>query len=489
VPAPAAGDVCPDVPREDLQQETRVMPSTSAALPLSVPQYLFDDAWIAEARGVVRRWLPASVNPDPVLRPDKPWEGRALVLYGSVLPDSASGYRMYYSCFRPGEGHAAMMLATSPDGLHWEKPELGLVEYQGRRGTNLMTPPERPFDSPSVIFDAADPQFPYKMACYQSDPASPSPPESGGMYAWRSHDGLRWQVIPGRRSRLGDRSSLYLDPHDGRYVFLSRDPHKFAVAGGRHISRTDSADFITWSEPELILARDMDDEPDVQFYGMPVFHRHGWYLGLLEYWDSARDIIEVHLAVSRDGRRWQRPLPRRPFIAATYDWNRQWSTCANNGPVILREQMVFHFGGRWVAHGWDTVRQHGVIGIASLPLDRFCAIEGGVGGQFVTPPFVWPGGRLEVNADTRESFDSHPAHCNGEIMVEALDADGAPLPEWSGSEAAVFRGNTHCRGGIWPAEVRWPGERSLSSLTGRALRLRFHLRHARLFTVAAAAHG
>jgi len=42
------------------------------------------------------------------------------------------------------------------------------------------------------------------------------------------------------------------------------------------------------------------------------------------------------------------------------------------------------------------------------------------------------------------------------------------------------------RGAIANGKVRWPGDRSLAALAGREIELRFHLRHARLFTFTAA---
>ena len=110
---------------------------------------------------------------------------------------------------------------------------------------------------------------------------------------------------------------------------------------------------IQWDEPELVLAPDLADEPDVEYYGMSVFQRHGWYLGFLEYWRADRDVIETVLAVSRDGVHWSVPVPRTPLIAGTCDWNRTWSTCASNGPLVVNEQMVFFLGGRWTSHHYD----------------------------------------------------------------------------------------------------------------------------------------
>ena len=148
----------------------------------------------------------------------------------------------------------------------------------------------------------------------------------------------------------------------------------------------------------------------------------------------------------------------------------------------MGDTMVFYFGGRWSSHSYDAAQQYGVIGYASLPIDHFCALEATIGGRFDTVPFTWPGGSLVLNADTRESFNSHPTHLNGEISVEVLDAAGNLLPEWSGEQKAVFRGNTHSRNFISDGTVRWPDDRTLAALTGQEIRLRFHLKHARLFT-------
>ena len=449
-----------------------------------VPEYFFDDLLIGYQRRLVRRWLPARVFPEPVLQPDRPWEGRILALYGSVLPNPGGGYRMYYSNFVPG-GRSVVCMAASRDGFRWEKPDLGMVEWEGSRANNIIIRTDGHLDSPSVIADPADAAYPFKMMAFQTLGASPMWAPDWGMYAWRSRDGLKWEMLPGVRLPTGDRNSFYKDSRTGRYVLLTRDKDQWERAGGRHIARSESADFLTWSAPELILNRDLDDEPDIEFYGMPVFLRNGWYFGLLEYWDGAHDRIEVHLALSRDGRSWRRPLPRRPFIAATHDWNRAWSSCANNGPIVVNEQMVFHFGGRWVSHHFDSAQQWGVIGYASLALDRFCGLEAAGGGRLETVPLAWPGGDLAINAETRQSFESHPAHCNGELAVEVLDADGKALPEWSGGQKAVFRGNTHCRAAVQNQLVRWPGDRSLDACKGCPIRLRFDLQHARLFTIEA----
>ena len=57
-----------------------------------------------------------------------------------------------------------VLYATSADGIHWEKPNLGRHEFDGSRDNNILF-----FDkhSPTVIVDAdAAPDQRYKMACW-----------------------------------------------------------------------------------------------------------------------------------------------------------------------------------------------------------------------------------------------------------------------------------------------------------------------------------
>jgi hypothetical protein len=255
----------------------------------------------------------------------------------------------------------------------------------------------------------------------------------------------------------------------------------FTLTGGRAVYRSESEDFINWTPLELVLVPDLEDDPDVEFYGMSVFQHYGWYFGLLEYFRAGPDIIETHLVFSRDGRNWQRTSPRTPFIAATYDWNRMWSTCASNGPIFVNEQMLFYFGGRWTSHHADSAQQFGAIGFASLGLDRFCALEGDVGGLLETVPMLWPGGDLILNADASLLTAPHSPANEGIIEAEVLDESGKPVPGWSGEKKGIFRHGTH-RGSIGNMWLNWPGGTDVKPFEGKVIRLRFHIRNARLFT-------
>ena len=93
---------------------------------------------IAEVQGVhVLQQRPAKHPRNPLLVADQPWEGALVQLYSAdVRRDPAGGrWQMWY------EGHPAEVLlctAFSRDGLYWEKPNLGLQEWQGSRENNIV---------------------------------------------------------------------------------------------------------------------------------------------------------------------------------------------------------------------------------------------------------------------------------------------------------------------------------------------------------------
>ena len=137
-----------------------------------------DDCEVQDHPGFTRLVLqPARNSPDPVICCDRPWEGIAVVLWGSVLYDEdANLFKMWYFTFGPTEsGDQAhfMCYATSTDGTQWEKPEWGIVPWKGSMATNIVyPPPSRPdvgMDPWGVVKDVrdADPSRRYKMGGFQ----------------------------------------------------------------------------------------------------------------------------------------------------------------------------------------------------------------------------------------------------------------------------------------------------------------------------------
>src|ERR1051325_4494898 len=121
-----------------------------AGSPRETVLFPFDDYSLPFNKGLVLALMPgrkSAKNPDlgidpkhpgkpvlPIGKAGDPDEKRAY-FFGTVLHVDGE-YRMWYSGH---DGHKRQVCyATSKDGIAWEKPKLGLVEYQGGKQNNLV---------------------------------------------------------------------------------------------------------------------------------------------------------------------------------------------------------------------------------------------------------------------------------------------------------------------------------------------------------------
>ena len=84
------------------------------ALSIGAETQLFvDDAIVSAKRGVVRTLHPGKKLEQPVLLPDRAWEGKRVYIYGTVHCDAhAQQFRMWYlTRLGRGEQHRAPGLA------------------------------------------------------------------------------------------------------------------------------------------------------------------------------------------------------------------------------------------------------------------------------------------------------------------------------------------------------------------------------------------
>ena len=90
--------------------------------------------------------------------PPKPWEARLDNVYPNVIYDGEDGlFKCWYKSFiydglsnrtppaqrpqrRYGESarEEGLCYATSADGIHWEKPDLGIIDFEGSAANNLV---------------------------------------------------------------------------------------------------------------------------------------------------------------------------------------------------------------------------------------------------------------------------------------------------------------------------------------------------------------
>ena len=120
-------------------------------------QYMVDDWIFSSCKGLRHEpdqleWL----SSHPVVRLDKPWESRPKLVHPRSFSwdEKSRRFRMTYFAGPVSEdsrlrekGAPSMMglfssrylcLAVSSDGVEWEKPELGLVSFQGSKKNNIL---------------------------------------------------------------------------------------------------------------------------------------------------------------------------------------------------------------------------------------------------------------------------------------------------------------------------------------------------------------
>ena len=468
-------------------------------------QLFIDDEAIESTVRLTRKFHPPHYDYGPVLEADRPWEGAGIVSPVVDRDPKTGRFRMWYRAYGMGTSKFApygwseldahtggvkkvsnYCYAESEDGIHWEKPNLGLVEWRGSKNNN-MTPAWG-----GRILDPLDPdpRRRYKIfSCGPEEMGRALIESQGGHvpvghYVSFSADGLQGTkpvlILPD----CGDAHSFMYDPQLERpWVCFTRPPNYWSRHDRRIVGRTDSKDLVNWSTPEDILVPDLGDEEDVQFYTLYAFPYQSVYLGFLLRLHSYRDELDVELISSRDSKTWRRD-PRRPAFmspGAAGSWNSAWVAISHNPTIDVFGDLYLYYEGRNGSHIAITPGPRSRIGLAVMYEDRFASLfAGGVEGHVVTRPFTCPGGVLVLNANAFATMGKDWASCalaSGRVLCEVLDESGHVIPGLSREDCVAFRRNCP-KGGV----LTWKERPRLDFLKGRKIRLKFHLREADLYS-------
>ncbi len=265
-------------------------------------QYLFLNRGILQPQGMENIKITVSQIKKDVIHnplfsedffsdPPRKWEARYDNAYPNVIYDTKyQVFRCYYTLcskddvaaatpkekraltdYRPTSTRIASLgYAESKDGIHWEKPALGLVEFEGSYDNNLIF---RYAHGTGVFLDEeeADPSKRYKMVTKVEFPGC-----RHYMAVNFSEDGIHWGKMlewP-KFNPAGDTHNFpFRDKVDGLFKVITRTWRD----GVRVSAICTSRDFINWSEPQEIIRGDGFES---QVYSMPVFWYNGLYLGL-----------------------------------------------------------------------------------------------------------------------------------------------------------------------------------------------------------------
>ncbi len=161
-------------------------------------QLFVDKVLVRDTKGINFTLHRATKQPDnPLIKVDRSWEGWRVILFGTVLYDEDEHiFKMWYN---PGDSSdftvnaaesssgAAVLYATSADGIHWDKPLVGTIPARFAKQHNAVLDN---CDLPSVIKDKSDPDPSrrYKMICWIHS-------NYRGYRTFTSPDGLHWTPL------------------------------------------------------------------------------------------------------------------------------------------------------------------------------------------------------------------------------------------------------------------------------------------------------
>ena len=450
-----------DVPKEP--EVPAYLKSPPALIPVDLGRQLFvDDFLVAETTLVRTFHLPKWHAATPVLKPDRPWEeakegGVAMAFSDGVWWDPKD--RLYKMWYMAGQARNTCY-ATSKDGIAWEKPALDV-----QAGTNIVQTGQR--DSSTVWLDAdeKDPARRFKM--FRSCSGGATVKGAYGLAMFFSPDGIHWTEKPVLSGSCGDRSTVFRNPFRNVWVYSLR--HGWGQPRRRRYwERADLDRSPMWeqlAEAPMWIGSDTLDPPrenyqvPCQLYNLDAVAYESLMVGLFTIWrgqfPDRQKPNEVVAAYSRDGWSWTRP-DRRAFlpVSETFgDWNYANVQSAGGGFLVAGDELRFYASARSGEKG-GAKQGTCTTGLATLRRDGFASMDApSGGGTMTTRPLRYSGKHLFVNLD-------------GELRVEALDADGKKV-----AESPVVKGDKTL--------LAVPCD--LASLAGKPARFRFHLASGRLY--------
>jgi len=413
---------------------------------------------------------------NPLFREDKPWEPRFDNLYANVIYDEQEKlYKCWYSPFIIDESttntpqrdrvnggkfryqgkhtgrrrEMGICYAVSRDGIRWEKPNLGVVEFEGSKENNLVW--RGPHGS-GIFKDPRDPNPKRRYKAFFKGKLI-----SVGF----SPDGIHWSdaiECPEANVRGDTHNNAFWAPTLDEYVGITRT---WAKPRGRQVARTSSKDFLKWTRAEVVLE---GIENHLQTYAMPVFYYAGVYIGLPAIYNSDADRTHTELAWSADTVNWHRIDPGMPLIANStekgqYDWGTAYAAAY---PVFLKDEIRLYYGGCDDKHfGW----RNGYFCLATLRPDGFAGYEQiseDTSAFVATTSVLCTGQALSLSADVQE---------DGFVRTRLLDNSGEELASSQPVRQTVI-----------DTKVEWRSEFTTKTLKGKTIRIEFEFRNAKLFS-------
>jgi hypothetical protein len=452
--------------------------ATWAADPIRVDsgrELFVDDYLIDSMRGATLK-LQQPREREVVMVHDAPWEGSTST-YHTVIQDGDI-YRMYY---RGGgwdeeqkkSGHPDFFCyAESKDGIHWTRPELGIVEFNGSKANNII-----------LAGNAAHNLAPFidsNPNCKADEKYKAVGGVKGGLVTFKSPDAIHWQPLSEQpvitKGQFDSLNTAFWDPTRGSYLEFHRNYRDHT----RDIMTCSSSDFTHWSEPVWLQ---YTGAPRQHLYTnaiTPYFRAQQLLIGLPMRYVPGRNpekhsqdgVSDAGFMISRDGknfRRWNEAFVR-PGQQSDRWVNR--NNLPAHGIVETRpdvtdapSELSFYTTEGYYRGPATRLRRY------TLRLDGFVSVSAPPdGGKMTTKPVVFA--KINQPSTVRINFATSAV---GSLKCELQDGAGKPVPGFALENCDEIYGDSIDRA------ITWGGKSDVSQLADRPVRLHFVMGDADLY--------
>ncbi|MFH0796343.1 MAG: hypothetical protein V2A65_04715 [Candidatus Omnitrophota bacterium] len=429
------------------------------------------------------------------LKADRPWEELALGGYTTVIYENGK-YRLWYeSCARDQKSDfdSKLCYAESNDGYNWNKPDLNLIEFRGRKKNNIVYDKTVKggygYHGGTVFVDpVASPAERYKimyLGGHYPEKFGPDWLETIHMRGAVSSDGIHWRPL---KNNLLDnycsdtQTTTYYNTKSNSYVAYLRGGSDY-YGRRRAIMRSETIDFQKWPRPECVLSLGANYHPSHDLYtNAHVIYpgRDDLHLMFPAQYNREIDTLEVYLATSSDGIRWEY-FGENPVIPLSKGEGSIYAGC---GVVPLKENeaavpyCVYPFthnfpvslytSGAPSSNPIEAQKGYaGRYGWAIWKRDRFVAVEAKTKGEFFLFPMLIPqNGSLLLNARVEKW---------GGMGIQIEDTEGRPIKNYRFSECDPISGD------FFDKPVTWKGKRVMPAAINKELRIHVKLQSAKIY--------
>jgi len=359
-----AGILLPDLPCGELQEEAVLFGFDSSAFPFQI--------------GLETHLIPGKYDSMAVPHGPDGSVDELIRFYGTIVRIDGH-FRMWYwgsdGPEDPGNGFGnggresrGMLYATSDDGIHWKKPDLGLVNFKGSTHNNLVAFDEpKPVVSAAIMYDPEDADASRRFKLVFE--AARGGPKAKPCVAF-SPDGLHWHAQPDPIGEFLEMGGVM--KFRGKYYAIGQSPS--TVPGGRKILTLVSADFVHWSPCGAIGLSRGDIDHDEVHLGAGVWNRGDVVLGVYGQWHGTANgdrrllTMDLGFAITHDGLHYEEPVRSFKFIPS----REQPGSPPFDMPALMQGQGMINVGNKtffWYSL-WRTWGGTGVR-LATWDRDRF----------------------------------------------------------------------------------------------------------------------